>query len=119
MDRILTTIGFKSRFKRKQIIDKMKNYSEIVKEVNFEKKTKEVKSVQEVKLLADTSKRDKMLEFAKRIPVPKRKQDRSGIIQNSKLDSVQQKSELFPKQIEFLENQHQIYQQKLKELKIN
>ena len=51
------------------MIEKIKNYSEIVKEVNFEKKPRQNEAV-EAPVFNDVSKRDKMLEFARKIQRP-------------------------------------------------
>ena len=98
--------------------EKIKNYSEIVKEVNFEKKPR-LMEIKESKICQDVSKRNKMLEFAKRIQRPTNRNARSSTQQMTKVDSTASEQISFPRQIEFLENQHHLYQQKLKDLKIN
>ena len=113
----LTRNGNSSEFIRKRRIDKIKNYSEIVKEVNFDKKPKLAETIESK--INETSKRDKMLEFAKRIPKPSTHKNRSLTQKNSRPDSTTQNAGIANTQIEFLENQHQMYQQKLKDLKIN
>ena len=100
------------------MIEKIKNYSEIVKEVNFEKKPKAVEVILEP-INFEVSKREKMLEFAKRIPKPSCTQIRSLTQNVQKKETENSGKERFPQQIEFLENQHQFYQQKLKDLRIH
>lgn len=111
-------IGCKSELTRKKMIEKIKNYSEIVKEVNFEKKPKLIQ-IKESKMCQDVSKRNKMLEFARRIQRPANRNARSSTQQITKIELKPDEQFSFPRQIEFLENQHYLYQQKLKDLKIN
>lgn len=101
------------------MIDRVKNYSEIVKEVNFDKKQKPAEPAQP-RGVTEVSKRDKMLEFAKRIQRPAVKKVRSMTQQNGKgEDEGEVTGKNMSRQIEFLESQHQVYQQQLRELRIS
>lgn len=96
------------------MIDKVRNYSEIVKEVNFERRGRPLEPLTS-KAPTEPSRRDRMIEFAKRIPRPPLKKPSLSALE------VPQGKEgtRLPKQIEFLENQHLLYQQKLKDLKLS
>jgi hypothetical protein len=96
------------------MIEKVRNYSEIVKEVNFERRGRPVDPLTP-KPLGEPSRRDRMMEFAKRVPRPPLKKPSLTTIDAPHL---KQGSHL-PKPMEFLENQHLLYQQRLKDLKIS
>ena len=110
-----TENGKKGCLKRKNKVSKIRQYSEIVKEVNFDKKSKVADPVVEFKK-NEMSKRDKMLEFAKSIPKIKKHAFKTL---TSKPVGNGSRGDVETKEIEFLENQHQMYQQKLKNMKIN
>lgn len=98
-------------------MEKAKNYSEIVKEVNFDRRPRPGFGTATPQQ-AEPSRREKMLEFARQIPRPLPK--RPAQMTRSPSSSVQGAEASHPtKQLEFLENQHLLYQQKLKDLKIN
>lgn len=100
------------------MIERVKNYSEIVKEVNFEKRPRHT-DPGEQKRQNEPSKRDKMLEFAKRIILPQQRKRTSLPPQrNAQQPLSEQNQPSMSEQIEFLEGQHQAYQQKLRQLHI-
>ena len=101
------------------MIEKAKNYAEVVKEVNFDRKTKLAEGLPvNPKANVEPSRRDRMMEFAKHIhrPVAKKQSLHPSTHLNNSLTKISQDGS---KQIEILENQHLIYQQRLKDLKIN
>jgi hypothetical protein len=103
---------------KKKKADKVREYSDVIKDMNCEKINNQMpKKLEPVKV---TSNRDKMMEFSKQVPKPKAKSDFMGIVDNGpgaqknknnpKLDT---EIKMLEGHLEELEMQHQYYQNKI------
>ena len=86
-------------------------YSEMVKELNTDRFAKGPEIQEET--CKELSKRDRALEFARKIPKPMLKNSRSKTVHNGFRNVRSPGQENLASHMEFLESQHQLYQRRL------
>lgn len=109
--------GKKSLLKSKKLKKKVKNYSDMIREMNFNKKKtkKRKKEIKNKKM----SKREIGLKFAKNIKKPKihKFENNSISLKNQNEPELVKEITNIDDHLRYLEEQHNLYKEKLKNIK--